>query len=74
MGQDSVVHPMRVAALYPREERSMVISLVVGFFPTASLVREYRGPWNRILMVSGAFVYALGGYDGDEIIRRKSSL
>lgn len=73
MGQDSVGHPMRVAALYPREERSMVISLVVGFFLTASWFENSQAP-GTVLMVSGAFVYSLGGSDGDEIVCRKSSL
>ena len=73
MGQDSVVRTMQLPALYPREERSMIISLVVRFFLTASWFENRQAP-GTVLMVSGAFVYSLGGYDGDEIVCRKSSL
>ena len=51
----------------------MVISLVVGFFLTASWFENSQAP-GTVLMVSGAFVYSLGGYDGDEVVCRKSSL
>jgi len=50
----------------------MVISLVVGFFLTASWFENSQAP-GTVLMVSGAFVYSFGGSDGDEIVCRKSS-
>ena len=51
----------------------MVISLVVGFFLTASWFENRQAP-GTVLMVSGAFVYSLGGRNGNEIVCRKSPL
>ena len=48
-------------------------SFVVVFFLTASWFENREAP-GTVLMVSGALLYSLGGYDGDEIVCRKSAL
>lgn len=51
----------------------MVTLSVVCFFLTASWFESIQAP-GTVLMVSGAFLYSLGGCNGDEIVCRKSSL
>lgn len=51
----------------------MVTPLVSCFFLTASWFENRQAP-GTALMVFGAFVYSLGGCNGDEVICRKSSL
>src|SRR5262249_54786119 len=65
--------PVLLPALCPKEEGSKVTSLVVCVFPTASWFESRQAP-GTVLMVSGAFLYPLGGGDGDEIVCRQSSL
>jgi hypothetical protein len=49
------------------------VFVVVYFFLTASWFENMQAP-GTVLMVSGAFLYSLGGCDGDEIVCRKFAL